>query len=262
MTRDVGICSWLIHRAHTSCVSGTIYLTNAPVLVKLWMWKRNILSASECEKHFLMVVCCQGEKESMEHSGISTKRADALTNRARLLEVAQAVFAESGLDLEVNDIASRARLGVGTLYRHFGNREDLLRAIVTYTVDDAIVQMRQAIEPYTDDPRAALQALVSAGLRVQHQYQRLFVVIRDPRLTKLFDPAQGEAMREQVLDPAREVLERGIKAGIFRDDLDHDLAAATIIGSFTSVFELIGKRYPLAELEQRLSQLLWAMFTK
>ncbi len=198
----------------------------------------------------------------MEHSRGSTRRADAVNNRARLLAVAQSVFADSGLDLEVNDIAARAQLGIGTLYRHFGNREELLRAIVTRTVDDTLEQMRQAIQPYADDPRAALQALVSAGLRAQQQYRPLFAVIRDPRLTKLFDPAQGEAMREQFLATARGVIERGVQTGIFREDLDHDVAAATIIGSFTGVFDLLGKRCSLAELEQRLFQLLWTMLSQ
>jgi AcrR family transcriptional regulator len=193
--------------------------------------------------------------------GVS-KRADAQINRARLLEVAQAVFAETGLDLEVNDIASRAQLGVGTLYRHFGNREDLLRAIMIRTVEDAHAQISQSIAPYVDDPRAALQALVSAGLRVQQQYRPLFSVMLDQRLTKLFDPAHREALRAQALDPARGIIERGIQAGVFREDLDPDLAAATIIGSFTGVFEFLGKRSPLADLEQRLSQLLWTMFAK
>src|SRR5262249_35612459 len=154
--------------------------------------------------------------------------------------VAQAVFAEAGLDLEVNDIISRAQLGVGTFYRHFGNREDLLREIVTQTVKDAQAQVRQAIEPYVDDPRAALQALVVAQLQVYHQYRPLFATRRARRLTKLFDPAQREALYALVLDPPRWVIERGIQAGVFRQDLNRDLTAATIIGAFTSVFDLLG----------------------
>lgn len=198
----------------------------------------------------------------MQQSGVSTKRTDAVTNRMRLLTVARSVFAESGLDLEMHDIASRAQLGVGTLYRHFGSREELLRAIVAQTSEDALAQMRLAIQPYAGDPQAMLQALVAAGLRVQLQYQPIFAVIRDPRLTKLFDPAYGGAMRAQFLATAREVIERGIQVGSFQADLDLDLAAATIIGSCTGVFDLLGDRCPLDELEQRLTRLLWTMFAK
>jgi AcrR family transcriptional regulator len=121
----------------------------------------------------------------MNHAERSSKRADAVTNHARLLEAALAAFAQSGLDLEVNDIASRAQVGAATLYRHFGSREDLLRAIVTEIVEDALAQIRLAVQPYTDDPRAAFQALVSAGLRVLQQYRSLFAVIHDPRLSHL-----------------------------------------------------------------------------
>nr|BBH87081.1 hypothetical protein KTC_18320 [Thermosporothrix sp. COM3] len=190
------------------------------------------------------------------------KRADAIANRARLLEVARAVFARSGLDLEVTDIASQAQVGVGTLYRHFGNREGLLRAIVTDIAETADAQIRQAILPYRDEPRSALRALITAGLSVQQQYQSLFPVLRDFRLTKLFEPAQREAMRAQFLDLGREIIERGILAGIFRKDLDVDVAAASIFGSLTGVFESLGKYYPLAELEERLFQLLWVMVAK
>jgi AcrR family transcriptional regulator len=195
----------------------------------------------------------------MNSAAGSSKRADALTNRRRLLAVAQTVFAEAGLDLEVNDIISRAQLGVGTFYRHFGNREDLLREIVTQTVEDVRAQIRQAIEPHADDPRAALQALVAAQLQVYRQYQPLFVTMRDRRLTKLFDPAQREALYALVLDQPRWVIERGIQAGVFRQDLNRDLAAATVIGSLTSAFDLLGGKCPLDELEQQLFQMLWMM---
>lgn len=199
----------------------------------------------------------------MKQPAGASKRADALTNRAHLLAVAQAVFGESGLDLEVDDIASRAHLGVGTLYRHFGNREDLLRAIVTRTVEDALEQIRSAIEPYAADPHAMLQALVVTSRQVQQHYQSLLAVLGDPRLVKLVDPAQRDDWHEQVLDIADVVIARGIQAGVFREDLDRDLAAATIIGSFTGSIRLLGRRCPPEEeLQQRLTQFLWTIFAK
>ena len=76
----------------------------------------------------------------MEYARGSTKRADAVTNRARILEVSQSVFAERGMDLEMHELAARAHLGVGTLYGHFANREELLRAIVQRVVEDALAQ--------------------------------------------------------------------------------------------------------------------------
>src|SRR5579859_3112251 len=57
-------------------------------------------------------------------------RADAERNRQRVLEVAQAVFAAEGLAVPIDEIARRAGLGVGTLYRHFPTKEALFEAIV------------------------------------------------------------------------------------------------------------------------------------
>ncbi|GHO50985.1 TetR/AcrR family transcriptional regulator [Ktedonospora formicarum] len=187
------------------------------------------------------------------------KRTDAQTNRARLLAAAQTVFVEAGLDLEVNEVISRSGLGVGTFYRHFGSREELVRAMVAQTVKDAQVQILQAIEPHADDPHAALQALVSVQLHVYQQYQPLFSAMRDRRLKKLFDSAQREALYTLVLDPPRWVLERGIQLGVFRQGLHRDLVATTILGAFTSAIDLLENQSPLEELEQPLFQLLWGM---
>ena len=62
-------------------------------------------------------------------------RADAQRNLDALLEAAMAVFAASGVDAPVREIAEKAGVGVGTLYRHFPQRSDLIKAIVRQEVD-------------------------------------------------------------------------------------------------------------------------------
>ena len=57
-------------------------------------------------------------------------RADAARNRARVLEVAYDTFAELGLSVPIDEIARRAGVGAGTVYRHFPTKEDLYRAVV------------------------------------------------------------------------------------------------------------------------------------
>jgi AcrR family transcriptional regulator len=57
-------------------------------------------------------------------------RADARRNRARILEAARLVFASQGLDAQMDDVARRAEVGVGTVYRHFPTKERLLRDLV------------------------------------------------------------------------------------------------------------------------------------
>src|SRR6202451_1688497 len=56
-------------------------------------------------------------------------RADARRSRAKLLEAATAAFAEKGADAPLEDIARRAGVGIGTLYRHFPTRLDLQAAV-------------------------------------------------------------------------------------------------------------------------------------
>jgi AcrR family transcriptional regulator len=62
-------------------------------------------------------------------------RADAQRNIGSLLEAAKAVFATSGVDAPVREIAERAGVGVGTVYRHFPHRSDLVTAVFRHEVD-------------------------------------------------------------------------------------------------------------------------------
>ncbi len=57
-------------------------------------------------------------------------RADARRNRERILKAARAVFADQGIDAQIDDVAKRAKVGVGTVYRHFPTKEALRDALV------------------------------------------------------------------------------------------------------------------------------------
>jgi AcrR family transcriptional regulator len=65
----------------------------------------------------------------MTDAGTSGLRADARENRARILEIARAAFAERGLSASLEEIARQAGVGVGTLYRRFPSRELLIGAV-------------------------------------------------------------------------------------------------------------------------------------
>lgn len=73
-------------------------------------------------------------------------RADAERNRRRVLEVAQSVFAAEGLAVPIDEIARRAGLGVGTLYRHFPTKEALFAAIVVTRMEEVIADARALLE--------------------------------------------------------------------------------------------------------------------
>ncbi len=63
------------------------------------------------------------------------RRADARRNEEALLDAAAAAFVASGVDVPVRDIAARAGVGVGTLYRHFPTRADLVVAVYRHQID-------------------------------------------------------------------------------------------------------------------------------
>jgi AcrR family transcriptional regulator len=67
-------------------------------------------------------------------------RADAARNRARVLEVAYEAFAEDGLAVPIDEIARRAGVGAGTVYRHFPSKEDLYRAVVVERIREVVGQ--------------------------------------------------------------------------------------------------------------------------
>ena len=83
------------------------------------------------------------------------KRADARRNEQTLLEAAAAVFVASGVEAPVRDIAARAGVGMGTIYRHFPTRADLIIAVYRHQVD-ACAQAGSALLASSSTPHAAL----------------------------------------------------------------------------------------------------------
>jgi AcrR family transcriptional regulator len=74
-------------------------------------------------------------REHPEEGSKPSKRADAQRNTEALLKAALAVFAKSGVDAPVREIAQKAGVGVGTVYRHFPQRSDLIVAVFRQEVD-------------------------------------------------------------------------------------------------------------------------------
>ncbi|NVI88001.1 TetR/AcrR family transcriptional regulator [Actinomadura sp. BRA 177] len=81
------------------------------------------------------------------------KRADARRNEEALLEAAAAAFIASGVDAPVRDIAAKAGVGVGTIYRHFPTRADLIVAVYRHQVEACAeagpVLLAECDSPYT-----------------------------------------------------------------------------------------------------------------
>lgn len=88
-------------------------------------------------------------------SGSHQKRADARRNETKLLDAAAAAFVSSGVHVPVRDIAARAGVGVGTIYRHFPTRADLIVAVYRHQVE-ACAEAGPALVASEGSPHAAL----------------------------------------------------------------------------------------------------------
>ena len=74
-------------------------------------------------------------------------------NRERVLEAAREVFAEHGVGVPIDDVARRAGVGVGTVYRHFPTKESLFEAILVDSIERMSASARAAVD--AEDPGAA-----------------------------------------------------------------------------------------------------------
>jgi len=154
------------------------------------------------------------------------ERSDAVANYHRILEAAREVFARRGLDTEVREIAERAGVGVGTLYRHFGSREGLLAALIRQAEEELLRRLQAAAE--AADPEAAVRAAIRATAEACDQFGALTETALARRLDKL---GGGHAEFTELL---ANLLQQGIRKGVFRSDLDVPVAVAVLESIFTS----------------------------
>jgi AcrR family transcriptional regulator len=94
-------------------------------------------------------------------SRIRGPRADAQRNRDHILDIAEQHFSEHGVTGSLEAIAKQAGVGVGTLYRHFPNREELLAALLSAR-DDALVTRRDNIRAQSANAAQALELWLEA----------------------------------------------------------------------------------------------------
>jgi AcrR family transcriptional regulator len=140
-------------------------------------------------------------------------RADAERNRRRLLDAAAALFGERGLDVGVAEIAQRAGVGRGTLFRNFPIKEDLIAAIVVDAMKEASALGRGLL----DAPGAgeALFAFLDAAAARQQRSRALFEAVEE---TFLVNP-EIRAAHADVVDVLGQLLARAQEAGEVRADV-------------------------------------------
>src|SRR5277367_6744448 len=142
-------------------------------------------------------------------------RADAERNRERILEVAKEAFARDGANASLDDIAKRAGVGPGTLYRHFPTREELLRTVYRSELEKlaAAEQKFAQTMPPIEALRAWLLLFVDAIAAKQLIAPALNTLLGDSK--KVF-----EASFAKMHQAIRALVKRAVANGEIRSDLD------------------------------------------
>lgn len=142
-------------------------------------------------------------------------RADARRNHQRILEVAKLEFTRSGANASLEDIARKAGVGPGTLYRHFPTREDLLVAVYRSEMEKLAAAERTLADRMSavEALRAWLLLFVDAVETKQIIAPVLNTLVGDSK--KVF-----EAAYSQIHEAIRALVKRAIQSGDIRPDLD------------------------------------------
>ncbi|HET6211120.1 MAG TPA: helix-turn-helix domain-containing protein [Jatrophihabitans sp.] len=142
-------------------------------------------------------------------------RADARRNYERLLQAGRAVLAERGSEASMEEIARRADVGVGTLYRHFPRRIDLVEAVYREDVD-GLVELARTVNQQPGPWQGLVDWL--AGFVKYGQSKRVFLTELHEAFEKNPDLALNS--REKIAAAVATVLTRAQQAGLARTDID------------------------------------------
>jgi AcrR family transcriptional regulator len=161
-------------------------------------------------------------------------RADAERNRQRVLEVAQEVFASEGLAVPIDEIARRAELGVGTLYRHFPTKEALFEAIVVGRMQALIDEAKAHLT--AQDPGEALFAVLSRVIE-EGALKKDFI---EALVRASFDVARSlGSIKQELHEAVEQLLKRAQRAKAVRRDVDGREVMALAMGML-GAFERLG----------------------
>jgi AcrR family transcriptional regulator len=150
---------------------------------------------------------------------VTQLRADAQRNLGRVLEAAAEVLAERGSDVSVDEIARRAGVGHGTVFRRFPTKDALIAAVVVERVRELTAAAEEALA--AADAAAGFRAFM---LRVAEQH------VRDRRLFECFDRCVAAPELAELRALGEQLVERAKAAGALRADVTRDDVEA-IFGS-------------------------------
>jgi AcrR family transcriptional regulator len=153
-------------------------------------------------------------------------RADARRNRDRVLEAARAAFGTEGSDVSLDEIARRAGVGAGTVYRHFLTKEALFEAVVVDRIGELVEEARALSDD--PDPGRAFSSFVERLAREGARKRDLVEAFGHDGIRLQL----GEAPIMQALtDVLAELLLRAQRARAVRSDISVDDVVAVLTGA-------------------------------
>jgi AcrR family transcriptional regulator len=175
-------------------------------------------------------------------------RADAARNRRLLLDAAAVELSENGTDVSIAQIAARAGIGKGTVFRHFASKEDLVSAIFCDQIAGLIATGEALLA--TEDPGSALLEFMTAGVQLQASdrsfCQAATAISRSDQRVR--------AASERLAQAAEALTARARRAGAVRADVTgHDIVL--LLGAAVQAAAPIGDARP--DLWQRYLHLIF-----
>jgi AcrR family transcriptional regulator len=148
-----------------------------------------------------------------EPTGPPRLRRDAERNRQRILSGAREVFRDHGVAATLNDIAHHTGVGVGTVYRHFSDKEELIDALFEDMVETVDGYLREALE--NPDAWSALARALEKVCEVQAFDRGL----REVMLGTGRGPERQQEMRDRAAPSVDVLVERAQEQGMLRADI-------------------------------------------
>jgi AcrR family transcriptional regulator len=152
-------------------------------------------------------------------------RADARRNVERVLQAAEEVFATEGLAVPIDEIARRAGVGVGTVYRHFPTKQALFQAVVMVRLEALLERARELGE--APDAGAALFRFVSDLVELALQKRDL----TDELAQEGLDHEVHAAVKDELQRAFDVLLQRAQEAGAVREDIGSADVTALVMGT-------------------------------
>jgi len=141
-------------------------------------------------------------------------RADARRNRERVLTAAREVFAEHGREAQMDDVARRAAVGVGTVYRHFPTKEALIDALVAEAFGRLLAVAKEQAQR-DDDPWDALVTTLWAGAEILAGDRAVSAI-----MSEVYGPVNVDLdLQLQMTETTTILVDRARASGELREDV-------------------------------------------